>query len=706
MKNFFKKFNKHIVIILFIVASAGLTVHHYRASLIRCVQGVKDFGLSVAYYFCSFFDVDVEVTVNTVPDLDILYYLPYDFENILRRLKEMWGMVFNLECFSDYIQGIADGIYNFCLYFMLLAPVVLMLGYVVVKCLLSPNEREHGHKSRVLRRFENKDLPRLIRVKNWFSELFGLLVKNRFFFWSVLLLWLLNFNILTIGFEFLAYYFYFAMAFDFLSLFVQLGKLILDVFIMFSGAPLVFWCLIAYCIIVFVRKRIGYKRLWVREISNRQFIDDQPICLMFTGTVGTGKTTMLTDIALSIEVMFRDVAYEKILEIDSKYPNFPWILFEDELKAAIEAKEVYNLTTCRDWIGKKYAVFYKDPVKENIFGYDVERYRSSFDDALTDRSIWYELENYACLYFIYIIQSSLLVANYSIRVDNVFVDNGHFPRWQCDFFRSSPAESEARSRYAHVLDYDALRLGKKVLKDNPRRGAFEFGIVPITEFGKERGNSLTNQELKKNDANTNQKNDLFEYALKMSRHKATIDNFPFVRFIADEQRPESVGADIRHLLNIVHIRDKAGVRLVMPLFFVTELLHDLIYPVWKRFYEDFRFVRGDMCFSVYLAHNLMSKFHNFYLRMYNTFGVSKLKVEVERGTQDGVLMPRKYFLSSKKIYSNRFSTDCYRSFFEPQLRQTKFGVDTFLEYADTVANEDELFYQNSFFIEDLQKLKD
>lgn len=50
----------------------------------------------------------------------------------------------------------------------------------------------------------------------------------------------------------------------------------------------------------------------------------------------------------------------------------------------------------------------------------------------------------------------------------------------------------------------------------------------------------------------------------MVRHSATVDNFPFVRVITDEQRPESWGADARDLCEIVHIRESGETRLAMP----------------------------------------------------------------------------------------------------------------------------------------------
>lgn len=69
---------------------------------------------------------------------------------------------------------------------------------------------------------------------------------------------------------------------------------------------------------------------------------------------------------------------------------------------------------------------------------------------------------------------------------------------------------------------------------NPKAGSFEFGIVAISEIGKERGNNLELKEVKKGTEETNQKNDLFNAWLKMCRHSATVDNFPFIKVFTDD----------------------------------------------------------------------------------------------------------------------------------------------------------------------------
>lgn len=665
---------------------------------------MKDFGLSIAYYFCQIFDKDISVSVTALPDLEVLKYLPYDVEELFRKLSDMWQYVFNVDCFMAYVSELLYRLNDISIFILLFAPIFIALPFLVKMVVLKPNGAEHGSKSRAVLFFENRVLPKIITVKNFIADLVSYFWQRKYYQISFLFIWLLNFNILTIAFEFLAWYFYFAFSFDIPNIPIQIYKLLFDLVIVFSSASIFFWLCAAYVIICIVRKNIGFQRLEYRENLDRSFIERQPLIMMFTGSMGTGKTTALTSFLISIEIRFRNKALELMLELDSRYPNFPWIKLEDKLREAMKNNEIKNLTTCRDYIEKLKSDFLESEDHADIFGYDYENYRYCVDDNLTCKDIWDTLSDYSCLYFIYVIESSLIVSNYSVRVDNEFCDAGNFPLWSTDLFRSSPSESEARSRRSHVLDYDVLRLGRQVLENNPRRNSFEFGVVGLSEFAKERGNQVTLEGVKKGDDVTNQKNDLFAYGLKMCRHKATICGFPFITFVADEQRPESLGADTRDLLSIINIDSKDPTELLMPLYFVEELLHDLVYPKWQGFYTQYRYLRGDMCFPVYVIHNLMSAIHLEHIKKYNLFGCNVLNVSVQSGKMDEEAKKERIHLLHKKVYSDRFATDCHYGFFVPGLRDTKSSFDDYAEYSGTVATVDELKYQNSYFIKDMEKI--
>ena len=600
-----------------------------------------------------------------------------------------------------------------------------MLLYVVFRKLLKSENNNYGKDSRPLRVFKRVVLVTYIPVKNWIVSFFGFIRDNGVYRKMWLILWLFYFNVFTIVLEFVAYYLYFAVSFDLVSLYRQIYKLFLDLWTGLTFIPLLGWAIVALFLIDRWRKKIGYSILNHNEMKNRGFINARPIVLMVCGTMGKKKTTMLTDIALSQAVMFKDKAFEKILENDLKFPYFPWVNLENALRSAMARHEVFNLATCRKYIKHLSACFaaaqvpeYRKAVRRHLkksyglaydnfcFGYDYERYGFSYDDKLKVVSVWEVIETYAQLYFIYLIQSSLIISNYSVRTDSLISDIGNFPLWNTDFFKRDSRLIDSYSRHSHIIDFDALRLGRKIVENNAFADSFEFGVVDITEIGKERKNMLELKELKKREEATNQKNDGFNDWLKMMRHSATVDNFPFVKVIADEQRPESWGADARDLCEIIHIRESGETRLAMPFFFIGELLYSAVFGRFVDMYYRYRFTRGDNTLFMHLFKTIVAKIQHYYTGIYNTFGYCPLRVQVESGTQDGQIEENRYFLASKKIYSKRFSTDCFSDFFTQKALRSPVGLDDLPEYRTEKATFGEMDLQHSYFFNDLRGKQD
>ena len=60
----------------------------------------------------------------------------------------------------------------------------------------------------------------------------------------------------------------------------------------------------------------------------------------------------------------------------------------------------------------------------------------------------------------------------------------------------------------------------------------------------------------------------------------------------------------------------------------------------------------------------------------------------------------------KKIYARRFSTDCFSDFFNAKALRSKFGLDDLPEFKTEKASFDEMLMENSYFFNDLVKIKD
>ena len=691
-----RRFNIVVTVIISIAFVALGAV--FRQSYVRFGEACRDFGLSVAYYFCELIGIDYSFTPTVTEYSEVLQWenlLPADLEGLTASAGNFFSLLIDGENFAGYWSAVGSVMLVVAKVIAILLPCVLVLWLVLWRMYRHGNT-DHNRDTVPLKVFKWLARWTYQPVKQAVFSYREYLSEHKAVWICWIILWVFYLNAASIIISFFAYYFYFVLSFDVANLYVQVCKLFIDLQVIFRHFP--WWSIVTVCWLLFNRwrKRIALSRLRHFEARNCGFINELPIVSMACGSMGKKKTTLITDMVLSQEVMFRQKALEILQTNDMKFPYFPWIAFEDELRACMEHGTVYNLASVKTWVALKRQRFARHRnIHWQIYGYELQRYGDTFDDALKVNGLFEVLETYAMAYFIYVLESSLIVANYSIRTDNALLDNGNFPLWLTDFF---PKHRRECNRHAHILDFDVLRLGRKVLENNPRAGSFEFGVVAITEIGKERGNNLELKEVKKGAEDTNQKNDLFNSWLKMCRHSATVDNFPFIKVFTDEQRPESWGADARDLADILYINSCGDMRLALPFYTIEEMISEWAFNRFMRLYEDFRFRRGDNTLLVHIFKSVTAWLWRRNLRIYNRFGYSVLKIEKERGTMDGKTENKKYYLMNAKIYAKRFSTDCFSDFFNDLARRSRMGLSDYPEYATEKANVEELKAQNSYFI--------
>ena len=116
-------------------------------------------------------------------------------------------------------------------------------------------------------------------VKRWIKG-FCAFIKEHKPYWALWLwIWAFNFNIITIFLEFFAYYFYFVVSFDFVSLYIQVLKLLCDLSPMIDFIPVFIWIIIGLIVFHIIRKKIALRKLNHMERKNRGFINSRPIAI-------------------------------------------------------------------------------------------------------------------------------------------------------------------------------------------------------------------------------------------------------------------------------------------------------------------------------------------------------------------------------------------------------------------------------------------
>lgn len=725
MRKFFKKLDyRHYVCATITLIFVALTVFIFPHCVLRLFESIRDVGVSIAFFFARLFRIPnaINPTVTELSNVayfnDFTFVFPETFAEFEIKWSAYWSSFVSKQNVTGYIIFLVNVLYYLLIAVFILA-MVLLIVFFYFRLICNEENNDYDKDSKPLKVFKSITLHIYVPIKAWLKGFVYFIKTHKAYKVTWLVLWLINLNVGPIVLGFIAYIFYFAMSLDFGSLYTYLYKLILDLSVGLHVVPLpviiifVLWLINKRC------KSIGYNRLNHNEMKNRGFINSLPKIVLNCGTMGAKKTMMLTDMALSQEVMFLDKAKELMLNHTLKFPNFPWINLENEVKRKVYAHEVYNLATCRKYVDRMQSWFDIGSMDRNVaksirrylkrregykcsnlcYGYDYDRYGLTYDDKLFYTTIWDSIKSYVQLYFIYTLKTSFLIFNYSVRSSNVMIDKGNFPLWYTDFFERD-SDVDSCSSYAHIIDFDALRFGKKVKEDNPLANFFEFGVVGITEIGKDRMNMLELKNVKKESEDTNQKNDLFASWLKMIRHSATVDYECFARVFSDEQRQDSLGVDIRELAYVLGIDSESDTRLARPLFFVMDLFYDFVISKFRSLFYTYRHNRGDNTLLFHVFKTITAKLHGYYVGVYNTFAYDTVCVNMQRGGSNEVEL-HKYYLSHKKIRSKRYSTDCYSDFLTVKALRSDVGLDDVPCYSDVKATFEELASQNSYFVRDL-----
>lgn len=674
----------------------------FRVAYCRTIEGLIDLYGSFKYYFCVLFGFET----NGLPSvteyskiIESVPILPSDIEGFKNNATTYFSRLISKENFLSWLGATGQKASVLAKALTILLPCILVI-IIAIKRLYAKGNNNHNVDTLPLRAFKKISAVTYQPIKRFVCGYIEFLQVHNWIWISWLVMWAFHLNLASIVIAFFAYYFYFAVSFDFVGIYTQIVKLVRDLQPFFRFFPWWGLILIAYVLFERFRKKIAVNRLRHFEAKNCGFINDLPIVTMACGSMGKKKTTLITEMTLSQEVMFRQKALEILQNVDMKFPYFPWICFEKELQKCMEYHTVYNLASAKEWVVKKRNRYKKHGgTTGQLYGYDEERYGIIYRDGLKENYIFDIMESYAQAYFIYVLQSSLIVSNYAIRTDNAKIDYGNLPMWLTDFF----SDDVRPDGFSHILDFDVLRLGKKVLENNPKAGSFEFGVVAITEIGKERGNNLELKEVKKITNETNQKNDLFNSWLKMCRHSATVDNFPFIKVFTDEQRPESWGADSRDLCEIITILSAGEQRLALPFYTIEEMVIEWVYGRFIDLYEDFRYNRGDNTLLVHILKSVTAWLWKRNVKIYNKYGYSVLSVAKQAGTMDGKSKRKKYYLMKRKIYSRRFTTDCFSDYFNEQAKKSAVGLNDYISYKTEKATVEELKKQNSYFIDGLYR---
>ncbi len=348
--------------VLKIVITAAITclfvalgAFRFSKSYLRLKESAADLWQSLAYYFKALFGAG-ELQKPSVTEYSKSFaapkVLPQDLQGFLNGAKKFFTLFFSSENAKAYFYKAAGVAGVIGKYALIVLPCAVAIK-IAIKRLYAKENTKHNRDTLPLKIFKSAAKVTYQPVKRFVREYLAFLKAYPMIFrcWSAL--WLAHLNCVSVILEFFAYYFYFAVSFDMPSLYVQAVKLFADLRVPFKAFPWQVTGVIVWLIFNKWRKKIAVSRLRHFEARNCGFINELPIVSLSCGSMGMRKTTFITDMALSQEAMFRQKALEILQENDMKFPYFPWICFEKELKKCMEYHTVYNLASVKAWAAKK-----------------------------------------------------------------------------------------------------------------------------------------------------------------------------------------------------------------------------------------------------------------------------------------------------------------------------------------------------------------
>ena len=310
----------------------------FRVAYCRTIEGLIDLYGSFKYYFCVLFGFPVDGIPSVAERSKVLNWdviLPADFETFKANCIAFFRLFISKENFLSWLNTAGGKAGVLAKIFVILLPCILAV-IIAIKRLYAKGNTKHNVDTVPLRVFKKISAVTYQPTKRFVCGYIDFLREHNWIWISWLIMWAFHLNIASIVIEFFAYYFFFSVSFRVDTIYTQFVKLATDLQPFFRFFPLWSLSVAAYCLFYNFRKKIALNRLRHFEAKNCGFINELPIVSMACGSMGKKKTTLITDMTLSQEVMFRQKALSILQENDMKFPYFPWILFEQELQKCME----------------------------------------------------------------------------------------------------------------------------------------------------------------------------------------------------------------------------------------------------------------------------------------------------------------------------------------------------------------------------------
>jgi len=527
---------------------------------------------------------------------------------------------------------------------------------------------------------------------SYIKDFFIFSIEKKIFFKICLVLFLFRINAIHLMIEVFGFLFAFVVSFNFVALWEEICCLVVDLFPVIKFIPPIFYVIVILALlyrkwIKDADEEINHQYSIVRGIVNSVMSTTN----FFVGAPGVGKTLLLTQCIIVAESNLRFNLLEGVIsDIRREYPEFNFTKFEHQLLKMKEDRKILNWAQA-----EQYVLTEADRVLSNdedlFFDYDYKKKKIFHYNELYEQSIFEALSEYAHAYFMYSEPTPLAATSYPIRLDNVYINNGHFINFDDNFINHNNRYMDDFSSFTHINNFDWQRIFKKTSPGED--DSLEDGcILGFTEYAKERLNQLGTKGMSKNDDKANQVNDGTTDWWKTKSHVNTIRNKRYGQAFVDDQREESLNADNREIFeNVWKLSNKSDDHNVLRGFWFSRILLQWIYSFTDKHIVSLRSTRSDDTLLIYL------------LKKLNTFCYTLLQHIENRWTLHFVDMTNQYEQTinmpviHKLCYSKRYETGLLGNFYKRNLLTATKGFHESPMWSTLLADVEELLSTNSYF---------
>lgn len=676
------------------------------------VFNIYDSGKGLINTFVYFFqfvfinsDSEVKLVTDLIPTYPGIFNPPgtilpppsFDYNVSYVQFLTFLELLVNPYYWHYYILNSVD--------FMQLILRVILLFSVIIPIIIycfnniyEENNKDSNYFSKPLILFKRLEL-KLNPFIDYVKAIFYCIFNFKPFKYLLIVALLYSCNVGAIILDLISTYFFFFSSFDLARSFGLIAHSFNYLFIIISYIPLWIQLVLLYFIFNYLRKKIAYKKLNNMLVYDRSFIDKLGVVVYINGAPGSGKNLHESLFVYLNEQIFRSQALDIINKYSSYFPDFNYPTFYKFLDININKHKFLNRFQIISFF-ERYITSYYNSTSDykkflNKFNYNSSTF--IYVNNSTCISIIESLSVIAQAYIIYNTNSPLASSNYSIRFDfKKIQQNSKFPLFKYHTPDSTIIDSFINTQYCHVLNFDSLRLGKKVTNNTQYH---QYGCISITEAGKERGNQYT-QEGNRDDHNANTKNDKFNYYLKTFRHISSLDNKCFIRTFMDEQRKTSLEADASDLAEShIMLGEQKKNKTTLFLYGIEESLCLLFISFRNRFINRFESLRSDNTLIKYLINKINYKAINYYESNYYRFSYTMSTLEVNDGSKENSIITYvKFFLPYYYVYSSRYKSNCYEGYFKEICKNDTVSYDDTTTYNDLDIAAHEFDKQNSYFV--------